>query len=98
MPPHDKNGWSEYEKLVLAELKRLNDEQGSLRKDLREETRAIRREVVEKVGEVCAKSDENSRAIAALKVSAGFWGLFAGALAGGIPSLVALIIYLLGKS
>lgn len=36
-----KNGWSEYGRLVLNELKRLNDGQDSLKKDLEQKFNAL---------------------------------------------------------
>jgi len=74
------NGWNEYSRLVLAELKRLNEGQEHIidgrvkdRRDIEEELRQIHIE------------------LARLQVKAGLWG----AMAGVIPAAIALAFSLL---
>ena len=74
---HDGNGWDEYRKLVLAELRRIDEGFQHERRN---------RTMTEKVTwERIARLEV---AIAALKIKAGIWGL-----AGGlIPALTAIIL------
>ena len=68
---HDTNGWSEYEKLVMATLERYQTW----------------------LGEINKKLEEMNAEIAKLKIKAGVWG----ALAGMIPVVITILIYLLMK-
>jgi hypothetical protein len=89
--------WKRDEKLVFHELKRLSDETQSLRKDFKNEIRAMRGEVLAAVEAIAEHARQNSLAIAGLKVKTTMLGMLAGALAGGIPSVTALIVYILSK-
>jgi len=84
------NGWNEWSKHVLAELKRLNTCYETLEKANSSEHIAIRDQIIAVKEEL--KSDISiSRAdIAVLKVKAGLWG----AAAGAVPGIIALIWYI----
>lgn len=76
------NGWTQYQKLVLAELER--NAEGI--KELNEKKDERLREMNAQFGEIKIQ-------IAMLKVKAGIWGL----MAGMIPVIIALAIQVLKK-
>lgn len=80
LPVTDENGWNEYREFVLQELKRLHEEGQKQREENEQHTRRVE----QRLGEVC-------EAIAVLRTKAGVWG----ALAGAVPVLIALAVWLL---
>lgn len=76
------NGWNEWSRFVLSELKRLN----TVVEDLRDDVQDLKQE--------SAKQNTNTRAdIAALKVRAGLVGL-----AGGTIPAVGVLIWMILKA
>jgi len=72
------NGWDEWKRYVLGELKRVSDEQTDMRKE----------NVAQHVAILSSISDLKSD-LSALKVKAGVWGLIGGA----IPVSIGLLIW-----
>lgn len=95
MAPEDT--WSDYEKLVLSELKRLGKEISTVRREFKEETRLFRQDVKESVEEVEAVVGSNKASIIKLKANSAITAIVAGALAGGGPALVAFLIWLISR-
>jgi hypothetical protein len=79
---NNKNDWQEYKRLLLSELERLSISSEKIRDEFRKEHEAIREEI--------KKINEN---LITLNLKAGVWG----ALAGAIPGLIVLVVYLLQK-
>jgi hypothetical protein len=77
----DNEGWDEYRKLVLAELRRIDDGFQHERKNRSMSERLV--------WERMAHLDVE---IAALKIKAGIWGLMGGL----IPALTALLLQRVG--
>ena len=75
-----KNGWSEWSKYVLQELKRLNDCYESLNKKMDEICKGVEKKI-----------QKNREDIIVLKLKAGLWGL----LGGAIPIVIALGVYVI---
>lgn len=95
------DGWSEYKRLVIAELERLNDcakanatEIARLRGELQHEAALIRTETLRGAADAKTDSDDELGALktelAVIKVKAGLWG----ALAGAVPGVISLIAWL----
>jgi len=74
---HDNNGWDEWKRYVLGDLKRMSKDQS----DMREANDTQHIAILNNISDL--KAD-----ISALKVKAGIWGLMAGAIPVGIALLV----------
>ena len=71
------NGWDEYRKLVMTEIKRLADEIRQERADARESQRGFATQLT-----------GIERELAVLKVKCGMWGIMGGL----IPAVTAMVM------
>ena len=84
------NGWSEYQRLVLSELERLDDAIQKLNSKLDDSIQKLNTKIEDiRNNEIKDMGEE----IQVLKFKAGLWG----ALAGMIPVLISLGLYVLFK-
>ncbi len=97
--PTPGDGWSEYQRLVLAELERHNRAIESLAEKLadikveiatRNELQALKAEVAE------YRASVNTE-LATLRTKAGGWGAVSGALAALIPVLMMILFQLVTR-
>ena len=80
VPDNNDNGWTEWRKYVLAELKRLNDGIAHNANTFTTQTRLLMEQIA--ALQVC---------VARLEVKAGIWGAVAGLIATGV-ALAAFLI------
>lgn len=85
---HSNNGWREYQRLVLAELKRLDENVEKLADKIDKAVRHERnnRQTVENA--TMAEVRRIALEVHGLKIKAGIWGLLGGLL----PVLTALVL------
>lgn len=96
-PSGAADGWSEYQRLVLAELERHNRNIERLQADLAElKAEIATRNELQALKEEFAryKADQGAE-MAVLKTKAGGWGALAGALAALVPILMAFLFQIL---
>lgn len=96
--PEDRNGWSEYQRLVLSELERLDDavqrveakvDAGAARLHERVDTmRDALREMIE----------ENRRELRELRVKTGLWGAALGAAAGALAGIGGAVMWIVNRA
>jgi len=88
MSNNEDNGWNEYQKLILSELKRLN----TLYDKLCEEIKDMGKDYDSKLDRMSRDKDEKivelKVEISALKVKSGLWG----SLAGLVSALAVLLL------
>ena len=91
------NGWTEYRRLVLSELKRLND-------SMDQRVQGLHDSMVDRFAHIDQLCESQAREMAALKVDiarlqvkSGVWGGLAGIMSAIGTVLVALIGFKLGK-
>jgi len=90
---HDSNGngWDEYKRLVLSEIRRIANFTQETRDKMDEHCRDTRDQVSKEYKELSTQISTIKADIRALQIKAGVWGLMGGAIPVGIALLVWVI-------
>lgn len=88
------NGWIEYRRLVLSELKRLERKIGDESVSMREAVTATEGKLLSKLTDLQRAHTATREDVIALKVKSGVWGFAAGL----IPAIGVLLFYLATKN
>lgn len=90
----DSGGWREYRRLILSELKRIDERVGSEAETHRNSIAETERVIMDKLSALDSRLSATREDVTILKVKAGVWGL----MGGMIPALGVLFWTLVDKA